>query len=121
MPTVTLVAGSLILKKRAAHLVQVIGDNGVQTRPHAAPMAPGDDGDATPGLLCSELVSGELGRQCAQPLAQEVCGGGHASLLFPPLRLTSSIRPNGTRFPAPGQLFSRTRSARTGAYTKSTN
>ena len=66
MPTVTLVAGSLMLKKRAAHLVQVIGDHGVQTWPYAAPVASGDDGDAAPCLLRSELVARELGRQLAQ-------------------------------------------------------
>jgi hypothetical protein len=64
--TVTLVAGSLMLKERAAHLVRVAGDNGVQAWPSAAPVASGDDGDAAPCLLRSELVARELGRQPAQ-------------------------------------------------------
>lgn len=55
-----------MLKERAAHLVRVSGDNGVQTWPCAAPVASGDDGDAAPCLLRSELVARELGRQPAQ-------------------------------------------------------
>ena len=38
----------LMLEKRAAHLVRVVGDNGVQAWPCAAPVACGDDGDAVP-------------------------------------------------------------------------
>lgn len=64
-----------MLKERAAHLVRVVGDNGVQAGPYAAPMASGDDGDAAPCLLRSELVARELGRQPAQ-----LCWyAGHAS------------------------------------------
>jgi hypothetical protein len=55
-------AGSLVLTERAAHLVRVVGDNGVQAWPYAAPVASSDDGEATPGLLRSELVARELGR-----------------------------------------------------------
>jgi hypothetical protein len=66
MPAVTLVAGPLMLKQRAAHLVQVAGDHGVQARARAAPVACGDDGDAVPCLLRGELVPGELGRELAQ-------------------------------------------------------
>jgi hypothetical protein len=55
-----------MLKERAAHLVRVVGDNGVQAWPSAAPMAPGDDGGAAPCLLRSELVARELGCEPAQ-------------------------------------------------------
>jgi hypothetical protein len=55
-----------MLKERAAHLVQVVGDNGVQAWPCAAPEAHGDDGDAAPGLLRRELEARELGRQPGQ-------------------------------------------------------
>src|SRR5215471_18994781 len=55
-----------MLEKRAAHLVRVVGDNGVQAWPCAAPMASGDDGDAVPCLLRSELIARELGRQLAE-------------------------------------------------------
>ena len=55
-----------MLKERAAHLVQVVGDNGVQAWPCAAPEAYGDDGDAAPGLLRRELEARELGRQPGQ-------------------------------------------------------
>jgi hypothetical protein len=55
-----------MLKERAAHLVRVVGDKGVQAWPAAAPVASGDDGDAAPCLLRSELVARELGRQPAQ-------------------------------------------------------
>ena len=55
-----------MLKERAAHLVQVVGDNGVQAWPCAAPEAYGHDGDAAPGLLRRELVARELGRQPGQ-------------------------------------------------------
>jgi hypothetical protein len=92
-------AGPLLLKKHAAHFVQVVGDDGVQTWPRAALVAPGDDGDAVPCLLRGELVARELGRQLAQfrwraghanhgvpagnhdpPRAQEVCRAAIASL-----------------------------------------
>ena len=55
-----------MLKERAAHLVRVVGDNGVQAGPYAALVASGDDGDAAPCLLRSELVAREFGRQLAQ-------------------------------------------------------
>ena len=55
-----------MLEKRAAHLVRVVGDNGVQAWPCAAPLAGGEDGDAVPGSLRSELIARELGRQLAQ-------------------------------------------------------
>jgi len=56
-----------MLKQRAAHLIQVVADHGVQTWLGAAAVAPGHDGDAAaPFLLRSELVAGELGRQPAQ-------------------------------------------------------
>ena len=61
-----MVAGPLVLKECAAHLVQVVGDNGVQAWPRAAPVASGDDGDAAPGRLRRELVARELGRQPGQ-------------------------------------------------------
>jgi hypothetical protein len=64
-----------MLKERVAHLVRVAGDNGVQAWPRAASVAPGDDGDAAPGLLRSELVAGELSRQPAQLC----CYAGHAA------------------------------------------
>lgn len=63
---VALDASPLVLEQRAAHLVQVVGDDGVQARACAAPVAHGDDGDPVPGLLGGELVAGELGRQLAQ-------------------------------------------------------
>ena len=56
----------LMLKERAAHLVWIAGDNGVQAGPYAAPVASGDDGDAAPCLLRSEVVARELGREPAQ-------------------------------------------------------
>ena len=62
----TLVRDRFVLEKHAAHLVHIIGDHGVQAWPRAAPAACGDDGDAVPGLLRSELVARELGRQLAQ-------------------------------------------------------
>ena len=55
-----------MLKERAAHLVRVVGDNGVQAWPCAALVASGDDGDAAPCLLRSEVVAWELGRQPGQ-------------------------------------------------------
>ena len=115
-----------MLEKCAAHLVRVVGDNGVQTWPCAAPVASGDDGDAVACLLRSELVARDFGRQLTQlrccarhadhgvPAGIMIClaPGGLSSLpfpLFPPLRLTSFMRPNGTRIPASGQVLSRTR------------
>ena len=55
-----------MLKERVAHLVRVVGDDGVHAWPCAAPVAAGDDGDAAPGPLRSELVARELGREPAQ-------------------------------------------------------
>ena len=55
-----------MLEKRAAHLVRVVGDNGVQAWPCTAPLAGGEDGDAVPRSLRSELVARELGRQPGQ-------------------------------------------------------
>ena len=66
MSAITLLAGRFMLEKRPAHLVRVVGDNGIQARPCAAPVASGDDGDAVPCSLRSELVAGELDRQLAQ-------------------------------------------------------
>jgi len=100
--------GPLMLKKRSAHLVQVAGDNDVQAWLRAAPAAGGEDGDAIPCLLRSELIAGELGRQLAQ-FRWQVCHANHgipAGIMvcrsprrpvaaaiaprFPPLRLRSS-------------------------------
>jgi hypothetical protein len=55
-----------MLQERAAHLVRVVGDNGVQAWPCAVPATSGDDGDAVPCLLRSEVVARELGRQPGQ-------------------------------------------------------
>ena len=65
MLAVSLVAGALMLKERAAQLVRVAADNGVQAWPRAPAMALGNDGEATPGLVRAELITRELGRQPA--------------------------------------------------------
>src|SRR6266566_1433715 len=101
MPALPLAGGPLMLKKHTAHLVQVAGDNGVQAWLCAAPAACGDDGDATPCPLRSELVAGELGGQLAQ-FHWQVRRRCHCAS-FPPLRLTSCIRPNGHASPRPGR------------------
>jgi len=56
----------LMLEKRAAHLVRVAGDNGVQARLRAALTARSDDGPAVPCLLRGEVIVGKLGRQPVQ-------------------------------------------------------
>ena len=55
-----------MLKERAAQLVRVVADNGVQAWPCAPTVSLGDDGQAVPGLLHGELVTRELGRQTAE-------------------------------------------------------
>lgn len=66
MLPVSLLAGPLMLKEGAAHLVRVAADNGVQARPCAPAMALGHDGEAAACLVRGELVTRELGRQPAE-------------------------------------------------------
>ncbi len=55
----------LVFEERAAHLVQVVGDDDVQAWPGGAVVAYRRDGDAAPALLRTEFIAGELGRQPA--------------------------------------------------------
>src|SRR5215471_15676600 len=108
-----------MLEKRAAHLVRVVGDNGVQAWPCAAPVACGDDGDAVPCLLRSELIARELGRQLAQlrccaPHADHVVPAGIMICLVPrrPVVAAISTLPAGRT----GRGFPRPAGALTNAY-----
>ena len=56
----------LVLEERAAHLVQVVGDDDVQAWPGGAVVAYRGDGDAAPCPLRTEFIAGELSRQPAQ-------------------------------------------------------
>lgn len=91
-----------MLKKRTPHLVQVIGDNGVQTWPHAAPAASGDDGDAVRCLLRGELVARELDRQPAQfrwyaGYANHGAPAGIMMRLSPSRTVVAAIAPSSRR------------------------